>query len=368
MKKQKKKKNKLKWQDMIPYVIGAVLGGVLGYCGVGEILDGDGLSFLLAILCFVLIYYVLIITHEAGHLVCGLLSGYRFVSFRIGSIIFVKQGNRIVCKKFNIPGTAGQCLLDPPDKDEHGDYPAILYNLGGGLSNLIFAGAGLIGMIFCPADSFVRMICLMTGLLGLYLAATNLFPLKMGGVANDGYNIKTFKKDRASADAFWVQMRINKLQQTDGMRLSEIPEEYFKVPEGDFSGNPLVEAIDVMHMQRLLDQGRFEEARESGEKLLRSGKLLAFYKSFVQMELLFLELIGPCRAEEVDRLYDSQMKKFMKTIKGYPNTQRVLYAYAVRFSKEEAAAKKAKANFEKVLKVYPTQGDIRAEEKLMEVI
>lgn len=365
---KKQKKNKMKWQEALPYAIGAILGGILGYCGAADIISGDIMEIVQLVVCFVVIFYVLIIAHEAGHLVCGLLSGYKFVSFRISSIIFVKQGNRIVCKKFNIPGTAGQCLLDPPDKDEHGDYPAILYNLGGGLSNLLFAGAGLIGMIFCPEDSFGRMICLMTGLLGLYLAATNLFPLKMGGVANDGYNIKTFKKDRASADALWAQMRINKLQQTDGMRLSEIPEAYFELPEGDFSGNPLVEAIDVMHMQRLLDQGRFEEARESGEKLLRSGNLLAFYKSFVQMELLFLELIGPCRAEEVDRLYDGQMKKFMKSIKGYPNTQRVLYAYAVRFSKDEAAAKKAKANFEKVLKTYPIQGDIRAEEKLMEVI
>ena len=327
---KKQKKNKLKWQEALPYVIGAGFGVFLGRFGMKGIFQGNAMDIPIFILSLAVITYVQIIAHEAGHLVCGLLSGYKFVSFRIGSIIFAKQGDRIVCKKFNIPGTAGQCLLDPPVKDQNGTYPAVLYNLGGGLSNLLFAGAGFIGVLLCPTETIGRMICHIFGIVGVVFAVTNLFPLKMGGIANDGYNIKTFCKDRASADAFWAQMRINKLQQTDGMRLSEIPEEYFELPEGEFSGNPLVEGLAVMNMQRLLDRGRFEEARESGEALLHEGNLLAFYKSFVQMDLLFLELIGPCRAEEVDRLYDGQLKKFMKSIKGYPNTQRVLYAYAVR--------------------------------------
>ncbi|MCI9640762.1 MAG: M50 family metallopeptidase [Emergencia sp.] len=364
---ENKKKVKAKLVSTLPYIVGMICGGLLGYFGM-EIFSGHGLEIPLLILSFAVIVYVLIITHEAGHLVCGLLSGYKFVSFRIGSLIFVKQEDKILRKKFSIPGTGGQCLLDPPDKDEDGGYPAVLYNLGGGLSNLLFSAAGFIGMSLCPQETTGRMICLILGLMGLYFAVTNLVPLKMGGVANDGYNIKTFRSDKESADAFWRQMRINKLQQTDGKRLAEMPEEYFVVPEGDFSGNPLVEAIAFAEMQRRMDEGRFDEAQAAGYKLFSSPKLLPFYKNFVQMELLFLELIGQCRKEEVDRLYTKQLKKFMKSIKGYPNTQRTLYAYAVRFSKDEEAAKKAKANFEKVLKTYPTPGEIRTEQKLMEVV
>lgn len=366
MKKQKKNKRSL--LGLLPYAIGAVCGGFLGYFGMEGIFEGNGLEIAILILSFVVIVYGLIITHEAGHLICGLLSGYKFVSFRIGSIIFVKRGDKILRKKFSIPGTGGQCLLDPPDKDEHGNYPAVLYNLGGGLSNLLFSAIGFIGMALCPPETTGRTVCLILGLAGLYFAATNLFPMKVGGVANDGCNIRTFRKDRESADAFWAQMRINKLQQTDGMRLAEIPEGYFELPEGDFDGNSLVEGIAVMAMQRLMDQGRFSQAQAAGEKLLGSAKLMPYYKNFVQMELLFLELIGPCRQEEVDRLYTNQLKKFMKSVKGYPNTQRTLYAYAVRFSKDEEAARKARNSFEKTLNKYPTLGDIRAEQRLMEVI
>ena len=95
-------------------------------------------------------FFLHIILHEGGHLVCGLLSGYRFVSYRAGSIIWVKQGKQIVRKKFSIPGTGGQCLLDPPEPEEDGSFPSLLYNLGGGLSNLLFClcrdfGAGSVG-------------------------------------------------------------------------------------------------------------------------------------------------------------------------------------------------------------------------------
>ena len=37
--------------------------------------------------------YLQIILHEAGHLVCGLLTGYRFVSFRVGSLTLIKDAN-----------------------------------------------------------------------------------------------------------------------------------------------------------------------------------------------------------------------------------------------------------------------------------
>ena len=132
---ENKKKVKAKLVSTLPYIVGMICGGLLGYFGM-EIFSGHGLEIPLLILSFAVIVYVLIITHEAGHLVCGLLSGYKFVSFRIGSLIFVKQEDKILRKKFSIPGTGGQCLLDPPDKDEDGGYPAVLYNLGGGLSNL----------------------------------------------------------------------------------------------------------------------------------------------------------------------------------------------------------------------------------------
>ena len=54
------------------------------------------------------------VVHETGHLVFGLLTGYKFVSFRIGSIMLIKESGKLRLKLYNIVGTGGQCLMMPP--------------------------------------------------------------------------------------------------------------------------------------------------------------------------------------------------------------------------------------------------------------
>ena len=80
--------------------------------------------------------YIHLILHEAGHLIFGLLSGYDFVSFRIGSLILVKEEGRYKFKRYSLAGTGGQCLMSPPDYND-GNYPYVLYNLGGIIVNMI---------------------------------------------------------------------------------------------------------------------------------------------------------------------------------------------------------------------------------------
>ena len=64
------------------------------------------------------------------------MTGYKFSSFRIGNIMLVKTGGKLKFKKLTIAGTAGQCLMSPPDlKDDK--MPVIIYNLGGALLNII---------------------------------------------------------------------------------------------------------------------------------------------------------------------------------------------------------------------------------------
>ncbi len=55
----------------------------------------------------------------------------------------LKIQGKIRRKRLSLPGTGGQCLLDPPAMDG-GRFPAVLYNLGGGLANLIFAAVACV--------------------------------------------------------------------------------------------------------------------------------------------------------------------------------------------------------------------------------
>ena len=103
------------------FLLWMVLGGLLGYMlakTVDEsgILHGADLPQILSwVLAAFVALYAQIILHEGGHLLCGLLTGYQFVSFRIGSWMWQKENGRIRLRRFSLAGTGGQCLLAPPE-------------------------------------------------------------------------------------------------------------------------------------------------------------------------------------------------------------------------------------------------------------
>ena len=90
----------------------------------------------IGMLAFVVSSLFLIPIHEAGHLVCGLLSGYGFVSFRIFSYTVIKAGGRLRIKRFAVANTGGQCLMTPPALPLE-EIPTMSYNFGGVLANIV---------------------------------------------------------------------------------------------------------------------------------------------------------------------------------------------------------------------------------------
>ena len=89
------------------------------------------------ILFFLGAYVLSTFLHELGHMVMGLVSGYKFISLRVGSYVLTREDRQWKIKRMSIPGTAGQCLMMPPDSGTPEKVPAVLYHLGGGLFNLL---------------------------------------------------------------------------------------------------------------------------------------------------------------------------------------------------------------------------------------
>ena len=79
-----------------------------------------------SIVCTLVAFILQIVLHEGGHLLFGLLSGYRFVSFRIFNWTLIRQEGKFRLKRFGIAGTGGQCLMLPPDKPLE-EIPVVRY-------------------------------------------------------------------------------------------------------------------------------------------------------------------------------------------------------------------------------------------------
>ena len=308
-----------------------------------------------------------VIVHEGGHLVAGLLSGYSFLSFRIFDLMWIKTDRGTEFKRMSLAGTAGQCLMSPPDLKD-GKIPVLLYNFGGVISNLIFSALFLVlsllpavrEMILLPM--FLRMGIVM----GITLALTNGIPMRSGPVSNDGKNALSLGKDREAMRAFWIQLKSNE-ETAKGVRIKDMPAEWFEVPSDEAMKNDIVAVLGVLAASRLGDERRFEEEKALTEHLLSLDSGIAgIHRALLTCDLIYIELTGENRADEIEKLLTKEQKRMMKAMKTSIAVLRTEYALSLLHEKDEKKAEKCEKRFEKVSRRYPYPVEISGERELMD--
>lgn len=364
-----------KFKKLLPLAIMFVFGGALG-TGMMFLADKSPLGAgptMLILLCGLYIGFIIhVVIHEAGHLVGGLLSGYRFCSFRAGSFIIMKAHGRLTLKRFSLAGTGGQCLMAPPEMVD-GKIPVLMYNLSGAAANLLISGAMLAAALIWPWTAAFFALVPMAAV-GCVLGLTNGIPLHTALMDNDGYNAISLTKDPAALRAFWVQLKLSELS-NEGQRLCDMPEEYFALPEDRELGNSMCAALAVFSCGRLMSEAAAESDESAQEaKLIGADRLMAKYllrktaianlhKAMLKSDRIFCALIlGRNRA---DSLYTKEQRKLMKALKNDPATMRTEYALALLHDKDTERAMYIKEKFEKMAKNYPYAGEIATERGLM---
>jgi hypothetical protein len=314
-----------------------------------------------------------IIAHEGGHCIGGLLSGYRFESFRVFSIMIVKQNGKLLRKKFHLAGTGGQCLMAPPQPFRP-DFPYRMYNLAGGLTNLLIAVAAI--LLCIPVVNaggildWLLLVLLPLFVSGVYCGVTNLVPMTISGICNDGWNLRHLGKDAESRRIFWllleVMARINR-----GAQFRDMPEEWFfeQRDETPDYGNSFQCGLGVFRFNYLLDTGKFPQAAALADQILATGKRVPqLYRYELLCESVFLELIGEGRLDKVEKLYTPELQRYVKATDSYPHRQRLHYAMALLYFHDEEAAAKALEKFQEACRSYPNMGEILSEWELMGLV
>lgn len=309
--------------------------------------------------------FIQTIAHEFGHLVFGLLSGYKFTSFRIGHFMFIDSGDKIKIKVFNVVGTGGQCLMMPPDWEK--GVPFRLYNLGGCIMNIIFAGIGGICFLFIPAPGFISAFFFSLFVLGIAMAIVNGVPLEVGNISNDGKNAFLLGKDETSLRAFWLQLYVNGLM-AKGERIGTMPEEWFFLPEGDYRNDPVVCTIGVFRFNYYFDRHEFEKAEETAQTVLTMPGLLGVHRNELLCELVFLRIFRGAPSNEIDPMLSARLRKYIRATSSYASRKRLDFAYQLLYKRNPILAEKCLADFEKVVKTYPYASEIANEREIIEMI
>ena len=262
-----------------------------------------------AIIALVIACFLQVIIHEGGHLVAGLLTGYKFVSFRFLSWTLIRKDGRLHWRKFNLAGTGGQCLLAPPDKPVE-EIDTRWYNAGGVLANVITAALAIVLIWACGLPTWLDILLAMMALIGIFFALLNGIPMKMGGVANDGSNLFQLEKDLPGKQCFCNVLELNARNQ-EGEPYAELPERLFQVPE-------LIDWKNSMHVAAVLASATRKQSLHQWEESYQQLTEACSHKSDImvlyQLELenlMTLACIATGRDDEARRHYTSDVANYV---------------------------------------------------------
>lgn len=320
--------------------------------------------FVLALLILLMLVWMLvhIILHEAGHMIAGLLTGYTFVSFRIGSLTIIKDDDgKLQCRKMKVQGTAGQCLMCPPQSG-YEKCPYKLYHLGGGLINILLGGIGLILFLILPESTVSFALLGEMGAIGLILGISNLLPCKAGGIQNDGYNLFIdFRKNETARECIYYVLLINALL-TKSKHYEDIPKEAVnELKRMDFEKmditNTIIANAYTYQAAAYLAERNFETFYHIQKRILDTPGVIKIFKNEAQCECLFYEILRGADASVIDGLYDKKLQEYIKATAIYPSRKRLLYAYYHLYQKDEDKAMKEYHALEKLVDTYAVRAE-----------
>lgn len=359
------------WQRIKGLAVAMGVGMIIGGTMVGSVIAspvlreffreemaGNGLGifmlyWIVGMAILVAVIYAQIIIHEGGHLVCGLATGYRFVSFRIGSLILYRDGGRMRLGRFSIAGTAGQCLLEPPTDNiaDATSIPYRAYSLGGVAANTIVAIMAAVVLIAGVENVAVAFAAAMFFITGVVIAAMNGIPMRMAGVPNDGYTFRTMKQEADMRRSLWVQLTVN-AQYSRGRLLRDMPDEWFAIPDGADLANHMYTTIAVFDVWRHVEHRDFEAA----DTLLRrlhacDGRMIELFRLETTADRMFVAILRQRPKSIIRNICTESVARYLKADARH-NISHALELYAwERFV--EGDAEQAATRAEEIRRTLP---------------
>jgi len=157
----------------------------------------------LLLILFVAPFGPLIIIHECGHLIAGVLVGFRFQLIVFGPVQITRTIRGVRIERNRIKPLRGAGVSCPPESEHHLLRNMAIFIAGGPVVTLL---VGLVGMVFVarhlwhqelPFDEAILLVA--TTYLALILTIMALIPTHVEGMASDGDHLITLLKGGSGA-------------------------------------------------------------------------------------------------------------------------------------------------------------------------
>lgn len=313
---------------------------------------------------FWLFFLLQITIHELGHLIFGLLSGYSFISLRILSFVLVRDKNGFRLKRFSQPGVLGQSIMKPP-RIQDGNFPFLLYNLGGSLLNFLISIPFFLALVVFENIGYPQnILMLIFGTMGILIGLINISPLSSGGQATDGLNVLAMLRVPGARMSFYNQLLIQGYL-CQGVRPRDFELENLLANQELAGARSVDFTMTFFDHQQRLDSLDFEGARRSLERLdPYLEELLKSYRQEVRLAKIFLELVSKGDRALIDELYDQDLKDYVNGAVPSLSSLRFTMAYEALYLKDKLGAQKTYERILSMAQSHPLEGEAQMELEL----
>jgi hypothetical protein len=217
----------------LQFVLGGIGGAVLAvsvHTLVGE-LSLTALAGLFAL--SLLMLWVQVLVHEAGHAVAGLLTGRRLIGAGVGPLRLERgTGGWHLRWGGGVRGIGGFAALLPADDRVESRRDAAAFLLGGPLANLVTAAIALLALWLAPPLGVIPSVLLgATVFGGAMLGIVNLLPFQSHGWHSDGYHLRELRHDTPASRVMRTQQCVYALAMA-GVRPRDWPLQHLEVADG----------------------------------------------------------------------------------------------------------------------------------------
>lgn len=254
------------WLALVIQGLAGAVGGFLGIQWLDRLIGGLDLGLLLLALgALVVVGWLQVLVHEAGHALAGALVGRRFVGAGIGPLQVDRgAGGRLTFRwARGIRGIAGYAVMLPRAREPR--RRAAVFILGGPLANLACAAVAFaLWQRLADPPPLVLMLLAITCAVGLVLGVVNLVPFHSHGWSTDGHGLlQLWGRPR-----HWQAMQAVQLALTSavaGVR----PRDWPAVPAAglDELSPPLQANVQAVRLAAALDSGDAATARAAASAI-----------------------------------------------------------------------------------------------------
>ena len=344
-------------------------GAVVGYVGASLFFNGslespdiDVLELASIVLMLFLGSFLVILFHEMGHVLGGLIMGNEFSMMIVGPLKLQKEDDQYQLTFNRDIAMAGGLALTLPTKVEGFKKRRAVVIGGGPFASLVLAlVAYLLFLNFSVAGSkMLTTLLLVIGMLSAMIFIMTIIPMKAGGFMSDGMQLlMTFRNDdKAKQYADFMQLFA---LDNKGVSPKDLPATLF-TKEQD---KPIETSVDLAFQQylyyRALDDNDLNTAKSLLQKIKEKLDIYpANFHADVQADwFVFYSLIQPDAAKAEQILAEMDGKK--------PSMSKVFlnaFEAAVAFSNRDM--EEAKVFVEKVMTTTEKKGTTKLYQRILQ--